>query len=157
MKIAIGSDHAGYELKENLKKFLCNEYDILDVGTNSTESVDYPDFAKKVCELIIEKDADFGILICGTGIGMSITANKFKGIYAALCYDTNTASLARTHNNANILCIGGRTTKIQEAVDIVNTFLTSSFEGERHERRFEKIKEIENINFKEVGNDLWYL
>jgi len=85
---------------------------------------------------------------------MSITANKFKGIYAALCYDTNTASLARTHNNANILCIGGRTTKIQEAVDIVNTFLTSSFEGERHERRFEKIKEIENINFKEVGNDL---
>lgn len=149
MKIAIGSDHAGFELKENLKKFLSYEYDVLDVGTSSTESVDYPDFAKKVCELIIEKKVDLGILICGTGIGMSITANKFKDIYAALCYDTNTASLARRHNNANVLCLGGRTTMLNDAIEIVKTFLNSEFEGERHYRRYIKIKEIEHKNFKE--------
>lgn len=150
MKIAIGSDHAGFELKEELKKFFCNQFDIIDVGTNSTESVDYPDFAKKVCELILKNDADLGILICGTGIGMSITANKFKGIYAALCYDRNTAGLARSHNNANVLCIGGRTTKIDDAIEIVKTFLSTPFEGGRHERRISKIREIENLNFKEV-------
>lgn len=149
MKIAIGSDHAGFELKENLKKLLSCEYDVLDVGTSSTESVDYPDFAKKVCELMIEKKVDLGILICGTGIGMSITANKFKGIYAALCYDTNTASLARRHNNANVLCLGGRTTMLNDAIEIVKTFLNSEFEGERHNRRYIKIKEIEDKNFKE--------
>jgi len=149
MKLVIGSDHAGYELKEDLKRILCCEFDIIDVGTNSTESVDYPDFAKKVCDIILKKDADFGILICGTGIGMSITANKFKGIYAALCYDRNTASLARSHNNANIICLGGRTTKLNDAIEIVKTFLGSMFEGGRHERRFNKINDIENINFKE--------
>lgn len=149
MKLAIGSDHAGYELKEDLKRILCCEFDIIDVGTNSTESVDYPDFAKKVCDIILKKDADFGILICGTGIGMSITANKFKGIYAALCYDRNTANLARSHNNANIICLGGRTTKLNDAIEIVKTFLGSMFEGGRHERRFNKINDIENINFKE--------
>ncbi|MGB9749276.1 MAG: ribose 5-phosphate isomerase B [Caldisericia bacterium] len=149
MKIAIGSDHAGFELKEDLKKSFSQEFDIIDVGTNSTESVDYPDFAKKVCDIILKKDADFGILICGTGIGMSITANKFKGIYAALCYDTNTANLARSHNNANVICLGGRTTKLNDAIEIVKTFLGSSFEGGRHERRFGKINDIENTNFKE--------
>ncbi len=149
MKIAIGSDHAGFELKEDLKKSFSQEFDIIDVGTNSTESVDYPDFAKKVCDIILNKDADFGILICGTGIGMSITANKFKGIYAALCYDTNTANLARSHNNANVICLGGRTTKLNDAIEIVKTFLGSSFEGGRHERRFGKINDIENTNFKE--------
>jgi len=154
MKIAIGSDHAGYELKENLKKFLCLEHDILDVGTSSTESTDYPDFAQKVTELLIKKDVDFGILICGTGIGMSITANKFKGIYAALCYDTNTASLARRHNNANVLCLGGRTTKVNDAIEIVKAFLSNEFEGGRHERRFNKIKDIEKLNFKEERDDL---
>ncbi|MGB9878651.1 MAG: ribose 5-phosphate isomerase B, partial [Candidatus Pelagibacter ubique] len=147
MKIAIGSDHAGFELKEDLKKSFSQEFDIIDVGTNSTESVDYPDFAKKVCDIILKKDADFGILICGTGIGMSITANKFKGIYAALCYDTNTANLARSHNNANVICLGGRTTKLNDAIEIVKTFLGSSFEGGRHERRFGKINDIENTNF----------
>ncbi|MCX8094878.1 MAG: ribose 5-phosphate isomerase B [Caldisericia bacterium] len=147
MRIAIGSDHAGFELKEELKKFLCVEYDTIDVGTNSTESVDYPDFAKKVCELILKKEVDFGILICGTGIGMSITANKFKGVYASLCYDKITASLARRHNNANVLCIGGRTTKLDDAIEIVKTFLEENFEGERHERRLNKIKDIENKNF----------
>jgi len=154
MRLAIGSDHAGYELKEELKKFLCSQYETIDVGTNSTESVDYPDYAKKVCELILRKEADLGILICGTGIGMSIVANKFKGIYAALCYDKNTASLARRHNNANVLCIGGRTTKKEDALEIVKTFLDGNFEGERHERRVNKIKEIENKNFVEVSYDL---
>ncbi len=149
MKIAIGSDHAGFELKEELKKFLCTQFDIIDVGTNSTESVDYPDFAKKVCDLILKKDADLGILICGTGIGMSITANKFKGIYAALCYDRNTANLARSHNNANVLCIGGRTTRVEDAKEIVNVFLNTPFDGGRHERRINKIMDIENSNFKE--------
>lgn len=147
MRIAIGSDHAGFELKEELKKYLCIEHDTIDVGTNSTESTDYPDFAKKVCELILKKEVDLGILICGTGIGMSITANKFKGIYAALCYDKNSASLSRRHNNANVLCIGGRTTKKEDAIEIVKTFLEESFEGERHERRFKKIKDIEEKNF----------
>ncbi|MDI6860780.1 MAG: ribose 5-phosphate isomerase B [Caldisericia bacterium] len=148
MKIAIGSDHAGFELKEEIKKYLCTEHDTIDVGTNSTESTDYPDFAKKVCDLILKKEVDLGILICGTGIGMSITANKFKGIYAALCYDKNTASLSRRHNNANVLCIGGRTTKKEDAIEIVKTFLEESFEGERHERRLNKIKDIEEKNFK---------
>ncbi len=149
MKIVIGSDHAGFELKEELKKFLCNEHYIFDVGTNSTESVDYPDFAKKVCEYILEKRVDLGILICGTGIGMSIVANKHKGIYAALCFNENMASLARRHNNANVLCLGGRTTKLEDAIEIVKTFLNESFESGRHLRRVEKIKEIENLNFKE--------
>lgn len=145
MKISIGSDHAGFELKEEIKKYLCCEHDVFDVGTNSTESVDYPDFAKKVCDLILKGDAEIGILICGTGIGMSIAANKFKGIYAALCYDTNTASLARRHNNANVLCLGGRTTKVETAIEIVKTFISSNFEGGRHERRINKIKEIEDL------------
>lgn len=147
MRIAIGSDHAGFELKEEIKKHFCLEHDIIDVGTNSTESVDYPDFAKKVSELILKREVDIGILICGTGIGMSITANKFKGIYAALCFDKNTASLAKKHNNANVLCIGGRTTKKEDAIEIVKTFLEEKFEGERHEKRLNKIKEIEDKNF----------
>lgn len=148
MRIVIGSDHAGFELKEEIKKFFSEYYEILDVGTNSTDSVDYPDFAKRVCDCILKNKVDIGILICGTGIGMSITANKFKGIYAALCYDTNTASLARRHNNANVLCLGGRTTKLEDAIEIVKTFLNEGFESGRHLRRYEKIKEIENINFK---------
>ncbi len=147
MRIVIGSDHAGFELKEEIKKYFCLEHDIIDVGTNSTESVDYPDFAKKVSELILKREVDIGILICGTGIGMSITANKFKGIYAALCFDKNTASLAKKHNNANVLCIGGRTTKKEDAIEIVKTFLEEKFEGERHEKRLNKIKEIEDNNF----------
>ena len=144
MRIAIGSDHAGFSLKEEIKKIL-TDYEVIDVGTNSSESVDYPDFAKKVGELVREKEVDFGILICGTGIGMSITANKIKGVYAALAYNVLTASLARRHNNANVLCIGGRMVGTELAKEMVKTFLTTDFEGGRHERRLNKIKDIENL------------
>lgn len=144
MQVAIGSDHAGFPLKEELKRFL-GEYEVVDVGTNSTESTDYPDFAKKVGKLVSEGKVDFGILICGTGIGMSIAANKIKGVYAALAYNVLTASLARRHNNANILCIGGRMIGTELAKEMVRVFLTTDFEGGRHKRRVNKIKDIENL------------
>ena len=144
MRIAIGSDHAGFALKEEIKKFL-TDYEVVDVGTNSTESVDYPDFARKVGELVGGKEVDFGILICGTGIGMSITANKIKGVYAALACNVLTASLARRHNNANVLCIGGRMVGVELAKEMVRAFLSTDFEGGRHERRLNKIKDIENL------------
>lgn len=144
MKIAIGSDHGGYALKEKIKEYLLNNgYNVEDFGCFSEESVDYPDYALKVAKAVSYGEFDAGILICGTGIGISIAANKVKGIRAALCHDGLTARLAKQHNNANILCLGGRTTGIETAKDIVDNWLGSEFEGGRHLRRINKIKNIE--------------
>jgi ribose 5-phosphate isomerase B len=144
MKIAIASDHAGFELKEKLKKFLESlNYQYKDFGTNNNESVDYPDYALKVAESVSKKEYDRGILICGSGIGMSMVANKIPGIRAALCYNTETAKMSREHNDANVLTIGARMTDGKIAKDIVRIWLKTGFLGERHSRRVKKIEEIE--------------
>ena len=143
MKIAIGSDHGGYELKAILVSYLKESgYDVTDMGCHSTQSVDYPDIARTVAESVAAGAFDKGILLCGTGIGISIAANKVKGIRAALCHDHLTALLAAQHNNANILCMGGRTTGPETARDMIDTWLNTPFEGGRHVRRLEKIAAI---------------
>lgn len=142
MKIAIASDHAGYELKQEIVKFLQEKESItvIDFGTDSPEqSVDYPDFAGKVAKSIQNNEAETGILLCGTGVGISISANKYKGIRAALCHDAYTARMSRTHNNANVLAMGGRTTGKEIAFDMVEIWLSSKFEGGRHKKRVQKI------------------
>ncbi|HLD18822.1 MAG TPA: ribose 5-phosphate isomerase B [Candidatus Nanoarchaeia archaeon] len=141
-KIAIGSDHAGFELKEHIKALLRDAYDVEDVGTNSEESCDYPDYAIKVADSVL-KNNKLGILICGTGIGMCMTANKIHGIRAALAKDAYMAEMARKHNDANVLCMGGRTTSPEDAEIIVHNFLTTEFEGGRHEKRVQKIMAAE--------------
>ncbi len=144
MKIAIGSDHAGFKLKEEIKHFLKGKgIEVVDFGTNSEERVDYPDFAIPLAESIAKNEEDFGILICGTGIGMSIAANKVKGVRASLVSDVYSAHSAREHNNANILCMGGRVLGTELAKEITNTWINASFLGGRHERRINKIMEYE--------------
>ena len=144
MKIAIGSDHAGFRLKERIKEFLLSKgYEVLDFGTNSTEPAHYPIFAKEVARAVQRKEADFGILICGSGIGMCITANKFKGIRAALCLNEYMARISRRHNNANVLCLGDRVLGEELALSIVSAWLSEEFEGGRHQKRLELIQEIE--------------
>ncbi len=145
MKIAMGSDHASFELKVFLKnEALKLGYEVNDLGSDSEKSVDYPDYAAGVCREIIAKKADFGILLCGTGLGMSIAANKFKGIRAALCNDLYLAELARRHNNANILVMGGRILGKSLALEILKKFFSTAFEGGgRHQVRLDKIAEIE--------------
>lgn len=144
MKIALGSDHGGYRLKNEIISFLKeNGYELKDFGTYSTESCDYPDFAEKVAEAVVSKEFDFGILVCGTGIGISISANKIPGVRAALCSDTFSAHATREHNDANILALGERVVGPGLALDIVKTFLTSEFQGERHQKRIDKISLIE--------------
>ncbi|MCS7083921.1 MAG: ribose 5-phosphate isomerase B [Aquificaceae bacterium] len=141
MRIAIGSDHAGFELKEFIKKSLLSAgYEILDFGTNSCNPVDYPVFAKKVCLSVINQETTAGILICGTGIGMSISANKIKGIRAALCSEELSARLSRLHNNANVLCLGARIIGTELALSIVKAWLSTPFEGGRHQKRVEMIE-----------------
>lgn len=144
MRIALGSDHGGYRLKEKIKEML-EEKDIeyRDFGTFSTESVDYPDFAEKVAAAVAKGEWDQGILCCGTGIGVSITANKVPGIRAAVCGDCFSAKMARQHNNANILCLGERVVGVGLAMEIVNSWLEASFEGGRHQRRVDKISDVE--------------
>lgn len=143
-KIAIGADHAGFELKEKIKKTLGDlGYEIVDFGTNSTDSVDYPLIAKSVATAVASKNPPKGILVCGTGIGMSIAANKVKGIIAANCYDVETAKLARQHNNSNILTLGGRITEPELAKNIVEAWLGTDFEGGRHQRRIQEIRDLE--------------
>ena len=133
MKIAIGADHGGFELKEEIKKYLVeNSYEVKDFGTYSTESCDYPDFALPVAESVANNEYEFGILICGTGIGISISANKVPGIRAALCSDTFSAHATREHNDANILTMGERVVGKGLAIDIVKAFLGAEFEGDRH-------------------------
>lgn len=141
--IAIASDHGGYELKEEIKKYLDNkDIPYLDLGTDSTESTDYPKYAKLVCHSILKGICDKGILICGTGIGISITANRFKGIRAALCGDCFSAAATREHNDANVLALGARVTGTGHALKIVETFLETSFsEDERHMNRIRQIDE----------------
>lgn len=144
MKIALGADHGGFELKEEIHSYLKeNGYEVKDFGTYSTESCDYADYSLKVAEAVANKEYDFGILICGTGIGIGIAANKVPGIRAALCSDTFSAHATREHNDANILTMGQRVVGPGLAIDIVNTFLNSKFEGDRHVRRINKITEIE--------------
>jgi len=140
MKIAIGSDHAGFEHKEALKKWLMtNGYEVNDFGTHSLDSVDYPDFADSVSESVEKKEVELGVLVCGSGNGVAITANKHQGIRAALCWKEEIAALARQHNNANIVCIPARFVSQQEAERILEVFLHTEFEGGRHSRRVEKI------------------
>jgi len=144
MKIAIGADHAGYELKEKIKQRLAQEgNEVHDKGTNSTDSVDYPDFARLVGEEVARKDADFGVLVCGSGIGMSIAANKVAGVRAAHVTNTYEAQMAREHNNANVVTVGARVLDEGTAIQAVEKFLHTPFAGGRHERRVQKIMEIE--------------
>ena len=144
MKIALGSDHGGINLKNAIIKHLQEKgYELKDFGTYSIESCDYPDYALKVAEGVSAKKYDFGILICGTGIGISISANKVPGVRAALCNDTFSAHATREHNDANILAMGERVVGQGLALDIVDTFLAGEFQGGRHSRRIDKITEIE--------------
>jgi ribose 5-phosphate isomerase B len=143
MKIAIGSDHAGYGMKETLKRALADRgLDIEDFGTHSPEAADYPDFGAAVAGAVAAGRADAGILVCHTGIGMSITANKVPGIRAALCGSEETARLARSHNHANVLALAGSFTPPDLAERIVRVFLETPFEGGRHDRRVSKIHEL---------------
>jgi len=144
MKIVLGSDHAGFELKEDLRSYLAEmKIDVLDLGTYSEDSVDYPDVAVKVAEKVARGEVERGLLICGTGIGMSIVANRFAGVRAALCHDFYTARISREHNNANILVLGGRLIGKGLAREILKVFLETEFQGGRHERRLNKIAALE--------------
>lgn len=147
MKIAIAADHGGFELKDSMVEYiksLGNE--VVDLGTNSADSVDYPDYAKKVCEEIQKGNSDLGILICGTGIGMSLAANKFEGIRAACVSDVYSAKMSRNHNNANVLCFGARVIGDEVSKLIIKTFLENEFEAGRHQRRVDKIMAFEKEN-----------
>ncbi len=145
MKLAIGSDHGGFRLKEAIKTYLlAHDYEVTDFGTESEDSCDYPDFALPVAQAVAKGEYDRGILICGTGIGIGIVANKVKGVRAALCHDTFSAEACRNHNDANILTMGERIVGEGLALKIVETFLNSEFEGGRHQRRVDKIKALEN-------------
>ncbi|WP_456457374.1 ribose 5-phosphate isomerase B [Thermovibrio sp.] len=144
MKIALACDHGGFSLKEVIKSYLEElSIEYIDYGTYSEESVDYPDFAYRAAKAIVEGEADRGIFICGTGIGISIAANKVRGIRAALCYNVYAAEMSRRHNDANVLCLGGRVLGTELAKRIVKAWLETSFEGGRHQRRIDKISKIE--------------
>lgn len=144
MRVALGSDHGGYELKEAVRKHLeAQGLEVQDLGTHSTDSVDYPEYGFAVGNAIIKGEADLGIAVCGTGLGISMAANKIKGIRAALCTETFSARMAREHNNANVLALGGRVVGVGLALDIVDIFLKTEFAGGRHSRRVDKISEFE--------------
>ncbi len=144
MIVALGADHGGFELKEIVKKHLLGKgFEIMDCGTDSAEAVDYPEYGFKVGEAVVRDKVDFGIVVCGTGIGISIAANKVCGIRAALCTDSYMAKMAREHNNANVLALGARVIGPGLALDIVDTFLAASFSGSRHCRRVDLISEFE--------------
>ena len=139
-KISLASDHAGFHLKEIIKKRLVKKkIKGFDFGPSTDHSVDYPDYAKKVARNISSKKTDMGILVCGSGTGMAMSANKFRKIRAAVCYNSTSTRLSRTHNNANILAIGSRLTRKNTAIKLVNIFLSTKFEGGRHLRRVKKI------------------
>lgn len=143
-RIAMGADHAGYPVKESIRKFLEeNGYSVDDTGTWSEESVDYPDYALAVGERVAAKRSEYGILVCGSGIGISIAANKVPGIRAALAHDVVTARLSREHNDANVLALGGRIVTAEEAIEMVQAFLGTAYAGGRHQRRIDKITRIE--------------
>ncbi len=138
--IAIASDHAGVAMKASVKEMLA-EYasDIIDLGTQGGDSVDYPDYADAIADAVLSGKATYGVAICGSGVGMSIAANRHKGIRAALCTDGLTASLSRRHNDANVLCLGARLVGVEVARDCIKQFLTTAFEGGRHEKRLKKM------------------
>jgi ribose 5-phosphate isomerase B len=141
IKIAIGSDHAGFEIKEIVVELLrASKYDVKDYGTFSKESVDYPDFAHPVAKAVNDNVVDYGILICGSGNGVAMTANKYPEVRAALCWNMETAKLARNHNDANIIALPARYLTPAEAIEIINTFIKSGFDGGRHWKRIHKIQ-----------------
>lgn len=143
-RIAIGSDHAGFSVKETVRSYLERAgYAVSDLGTSSEQSVDYPDYGQAVGKRVVSRQADFGIAVCGTGIGISIAANKVPGVRAALAHDLNTARLAREHNDANVLALGGRIVTGEAAIEMVQVFLTTAYLGGRHQRRLDKIAAIE--------------
>lgn len=145
MKIAIGCDHGGYELKEAIKEYIESKgAEVVDFGTYSTDSVDYPEYGQKVAEAVKMNEADLGVLICGTGLGMSYVANKVTGIRCACVSDVFSAEMSRLHNNANVLAIGARVVGLGLAMKIVETFLGTEFEGGRHNRRVDMITAVEN-------------
>lgn len=144
MRVAIGADHAGYALKETLAMYMRERgIEVIDFGTHGPDPVDYPDYARVVAEVVARGEADFGVLICGTGVGMAITANKVAGIRAAAVSDVYSARMSRAHNDANILCMGGRVVGPGLAIEILETWLRTPFEGGRHARRVEKIRALE--------------
>ena len=144
MKLMIGSDHGGFELKEEVKKYLESlGHEVIDVGTYTPDSCDYPDIAKAGCEKITSGECERGILICGTGIGMSIAANKIKGIRAACCSDHFSAKYTRLHNDANVLCMGARVIGPGLALELTDLFINTEFEGGRHQRRVDLITKLE--------------
>ncbi len=144
MKVGIASDHAGYRMKEFIKKKLREKgFEVIDFGTDSEERVDYPDYAAKLAEKISSGELEKGILICGTGVGMSIVANKYPNVRAGLAYSDEVAELIARHNNANIICLGGRTMTMEEGFKRVLIWLSTGFDGGRHERRINKISDLE--------------
>lgn len=150
MKIAIGSDHAGFTLKEELRTRLASQgIEVDDLGTNSLDSTDYPDFAAKVAHRVTEGQADRGVLVCSSGVGMSIAANKIPGIRAALGFNADEVHFTRAHNDANVIAIGARYTTTDEAEEMIKVFLSTPFEGGRHQRRVDKIAALENESFQE--------
>ena len=152
MKIAIGADHAGYELKEKVRRWLVQHgIEVDDLGTNSSESVDYPDYARAVAEEVSRKDAEFGILVCGSGIGMAIAANKVPGVRAANVTSEQEAELSRAHNDANVLTLGARLLDEHNAFQILDVWLSTPFAGGRHQRRVDKIAEIEREEVQKTG------
>ena len=149
MKIVIGCDHAGYNIKNAVKKHVEEKgYEVIDVGTNSTDSCHYPLFASAACKKILDGECELGILICGTGIGMSIAANKHKGIRAACCSDTFSARLTRLHNDANVLCFGARVVGQGLALDLADIFVDTEFEGGKHKTRIDMFAAFENGELK---------
>lgn len=141
-KLGLGSDHGGFELKEHLKAHLLEKgYEVVDFGTHSEESVDYPEIGKKVAAEVVSGEVELGILVCGTGIGIGISANKVKGIRCAICSDVYSAKMSRAHNNANMISLGGRVVGRDLAFEIIDAWLATEFEGGRHERRINKIEE----------------
>lgn len=145
MKIGFGSDHGGYDLKLKIMEALSKEegHELFDYGSFEGERVDYPDYAKKTADAVVNKDVDLGILFCGTGIGISIAANKVKGIRCALLSDCFSAQMAKEHNNANMIALGGRVLGEELAIKIVKSFLNAEFQGERHQKRLDKISKME--------------
>ncbi|MGB9836742.1 MAG: ribose 5-phosphate isomerase B [Candidatus Saccharicenans sp.] len=149
MRLALASDHAGYELKSRVIEYLKSAgVEFEDFGCGPGENVDYVDYGAEATRRVVSGEFDRAILFCGTGIGMSVVANKFPGIIAAVCWDEFTATVSRTHNNSNVLCLGGRVLKPELAVEIVRLWLEKEFEGGRHERRVGKIHKIEEENFR---------
>ena len=144
MRISVGSDHAGFELKEKLEAHLkALGHDVIDVGTHNSDSVDYPDLAAKVGTAVASGEAERGVLVCGSGIGVAIAANKIEGVRAANVYDPEMAKMSRLHNDANVVTMGGRYLPDDTAQEIVDTFIATAFEGGRHQRRVDKISALE--------------